>query len=185
MCFPLFFLLQFSDFQNFFFFHAAVSLSPPPHVSCSVSCTTHIKQSTHSFICLFHVQNTCLFSQHPTLHLFRFHPLNSLPVQRRTTRPLLHWIAATHPFSLTNMNNNDEYAVLSKDQQSLLNQRKVDMRLENEKYLRNHSELKLMVSVFMRRLLEEKPENPVLFASQFFTRPGLKKDVLSSITRVD
>jgi hypothetical protein len=45
--------------------------------------------------------------------------------------------------------------------------------------------LKLMVSVFMRRLLEEKPENPVLFASQFFTRPGLKKDVLSSITRVD
>jgi hypothetical protein len=83
------------------------------------------------------------------------------------------------------MNNNDEYAVLSKDQQSLLNQRKVDMRLENEKYLRNHSELKLMVSVFMRRLLEEKPENPVLFASQFFTRPGLKKDVLSSITRVD
>ena len=182
MCFPLFFLLQFSDFQNFF--HAAVSLSPP-HVSCSVSCTTLIKQSTHSFICLFHVQNTCLFSQHPTLHLFRFHPLNSLPVQRRTTRPLLHWIAATHPFSLTNMNNNDEYAVLSKDQQSLLNQRKVDMRLENEKYLRNHSELKLMVSVFMRRLLEEKPENPVLFASQFFTRPGLKKDVLSSITRVD
>ena len=83
------------------------------------------------------------------------------------------------------MDKNDEYAVLSKDQQSLLNQRKVDMRLENEKYLRGHSELKLMVSVFMRRLLEEKPENPVLFASQFFTKPGLKKDVLSSVTRVD
>ena len=33
--------------------------------------------------------------------------------------------------------------------------------------------------------IEEKPENPVLFASQFFTRPGLKKDVLSSITRVE
>ena len=79
----------------------------------------------------------------------------------------------------------DEYAVLSSTQQSLLNQRKVDMRLENEKYLRGHGELKLMVSVFMRRLLEEKPENPVLFAGQFFTRPGLKKDVLSSITRVD
>ena len=80
---------------------------------------------------------------------------------------------------------NDEYAILSQDQQSLLNQRKIDMRLENEKYLRSHSELKLLVSVFMRRLLDEKPENPVLFAGQFFTRPGLKKDVLSSVTRVD
>ena len=89
------------------------------------------------------------------------------------------------PPQLHAMDKNDEYAVLSKDQQSLLNQRKVDMRLENEKYLRGHSELKLMVSVFMRRLLEEKPENPVLFASQFFTKPGLKKDVLSSVTRVD
>ena len=79
----------------------------------------------------------------------------------------------------------DEYAILSQDQQSLLNQRKIDMRLENEKYLRSHSELKLLVSVFMRRLLDEKPENPVLFAGQFFTRPGLKKDVLSSVTRVD
>ena len=69
--------------------------------------------------------------------------------------------------------------------QSLLNQRKVDMRLENEKYLREHSELKLLVSVFMRRLLEEKPTNPVMYASAFFTRPGLKKDVLSSVTRVD
>ena len=43
---------------------------------------------------------------------------------------------------------NDEYAILSQDQQSLLNQRKIDMRLENEKYLRSHSELKLLVSVF-------------------------------------
>jgi hypothetical protein len=34
----------------------------------------------------------------------------------------------------------DEYAVLSSTQQSLLNQRKVDMRLENEKYLRGHGE---------------------------------------------
>ena len=80
---------------------------------------------------------------------------------------------------------NDEYAILSQDQQSLLNQRKVDMRLENEKYLRAHSELKLLVSIFMRRLLEEKPDNPVLYAGQFFTRPDLKNDVLSSVTRVD
>ncbi len=83
------------------------------------------------------------------------------------------------------MNKESEYAILSQDQQNLLNQRKVDMRLENEKYLRAHGELKLLVSVFMRRLLEEKPANPVLFAGQFFTRPGLKKDVLSSVTRVD
>ena len=166
-------------------FHRII-VSCPCKLRCKLQRVVH--HSHQAVNSLFHLSVSR--SKHVFVLSTSHSPLVSIPSPQFSScstpnNTLLHWIAATHPFSLTNMNNNDEYAVLSKDQQSLLNQRKVDMRLENEKYLRNHSELKLMVSVFMRRLLEEKPENPVLFASQFFTRPGLKKDVLSSITRVD
>ena len=54
------------------------------------------------------------------------------------------------------------------------------MRLENEKYLRTHAEVKVLISSFMRELLQEKPDNPVVFASKYFTQPGLRKNVLGS-----
>ena len=74
-----------------------------------------------------------------------------------------------------------EYNILSKQQQEKLHQQKVQMRLNNEKYLRAHPELKALVSFFMRTLLEEKPEKPELFAAEFFTRPDVKPIVLKSI----
>ena len=52
------------------------------------------------------------------------------------------------------------------------------MRLNNEKYLRSHPELKALVALFMRTLLEDKPEKPEIFAAKFFTRPDVKAIVL-------
>ena len=78
-----------------------------------------------------------------------------------------------------------EYAILSQEQQDALNQKKVQMRLENEKYLRKHPELKQLVSCFMRKLLQDRPSNPVLYAGAFFTKPGLKQEVLSESTRIE
>ena len=60
-----------------------------------------------------------------------------------------------------------EYNILSKQQQEKLHQQKVQMRLNNEKYLRSHPELKALVSLFMRTLLEDKPEKPEIFAAEF------------------
>ena len=74
-----------------------------------------------------------------------------------------------------------EYNILSKQQQEKLHQQKVQMRLNNEKYLRSHPELKALVSLFMRTLLEDKPEKPELFAAEFFTRPDIKEIVLKSV----
>ena len=74
-----------------------------------------------------------------------------------------------------------EYNILSKQQQEKLHQQKVQMRLNNEKYLRSHPELKALVSLFMRTLLEDKPEKPEIFAAEFFTRPDVKAIVLKSI----
>jgi hypothetical protein len=73
----------------------------PPHithVSCSVSCTTLIKQSTHSFICLFHVQNTVCSLNIPLSTCFDcFDPLPSILFLFNAERHALfmHWIAAT------------------------------------------------------------------------------------------
>jgi hypothetical protein len=74
-----------------------------------------------------------------------------------------------------------EYNILSKQQQEKLHQQKMQMRLNNEKYLRSHPELKALVSLFMRTLLEDKPEKPELFAAEFFTRPDIKEIVLKSV----
>ena len=75
--------------------------------------------------------------------------------------------------------NGDEYAVLSAEQQKELEQKKVEMRLENERYLRSHPELKKLVSAYMRALLEAKPDSPEEFAGTFFCDPGLRKMILN------
>jgi len=41
-------------------------------------------------------------------------------------------------------------------------------RLANEKYLRDHPELATIISVFLFRILEEKPDNILAYAGQFF-----------------
>ena len=83
--------------------------------------------------------------------------------------------------SLSMAEVDSEYNILSKQQQEKLHQQKMQMRLNNEKYLRSHPELKALVSLFMRTLLEDKPEKPELFAAEFFTRPDIKEIVLKSV----
>jgi hypothetical protein len=48
----------------------------------------------------------------------------------------------------------------------------------NEDYLRIHPEVKLLLNSFYQQLLESKPENPVQFAAEFFTRADLEEHVL-------
>jgi hypothetical protein len=79
------------------------------------------------------------------------------------------------------MADDSEYQILSRDQQAKIHQLKVQQRIQNEQYLRQHPELKALVSLFMRQLLETKPEKPEMFAAEFFTRPDVKPIVLKSI----
>ena len=46
--------------------------------------------------------------------------------------------------------------------------------MENEKYLRDHPELNTIISVFLFRVLEERPENVLSYAGKFFDNPDLK-----------
>lgn len=49
----------------------------------------------------------------------------------------------------------------------------VQLRLSNEKYLRNHPEVKKMTTAFMHKVLAEKPDNVLMFAQAFFTSDDL------------
>jgi hypothetical protein len=40
--------------------------------------------------------------------------------------------------------------------------------MSNELYLRNHPELTTIISVFLFRVLEEKPENVLSYAGKYF-----------------
>ena len=54
----------------------------------------------------------------------------------------------------------------------------IQMRLENEKYLRAHPELKMMMNRFLRDVLEKEPRDVTSFAAAFFTDPALRRKVI-------
>lgn len=57
---------------------------------------------------------------------------------------------------------------MSQAQKDELNKKKVQFRISNELYLRNHKELKTMLTVFLFKVLEDKPDNILTYAGNFF-----------------
>lgn len=49
-----------------------------------------------------------------------------------------------------------------------LEKKKVQFRMANEIYLRKHPELSVMLSIFLFRVLEEKPDDVLAYAGKFF-----------------
>ena len=45
---------------------------------------------------------------------------------------------------------------LTPEQQDALNRTKMEMRIKNEKFIREHTELKHLISIFMAKLLKDK-----------------------------
>mmetsp|Transcript_41606 Transcript_41606/g.75448 ORF Transcript_41606/g.75448 Transcript_41606/m.75448 type:complete len:91 (-) Transcript_41606:165-437(-) len=62
---------------------------------------------------------------------------------------------------------------LTAEQQEKLNETKIQIHMENERYLQAHPEINDMISVFVHQVLEYKPDNILRFAGDFFTRPDL------------
>ena len=54
------------------------------------------------------------------------------------------------------------------------------MRIENEQYFRSHPEIETMISRFVKKVLDERPENILQFAGVFFDRPDLKEFIEGS-----
>jgi hypothetical protein len=86
--------------------------------------------------------------------------------------------------SVTRMQDDvfDRTKVLTEQEQKNLNKEKINRRITNEKYLRAHPELKLMISRAVEQALLERPDqcNIPSFLQNFFTQPNLKEVVLGN-----
>ncbi len=58
---------------------------------------------------------------------------------------------------------------------------KLELRIENEKYFRQHPELAAMVQLFIYKVLDDRPENILAYAGSFFDRAELHEVVQKSI----
>jgi len=58
-----------------------------------------------------------------------------------------------------------------------------DLKVQNEVYLRHHPELHVIIQTFLKILFEEKPENPISFAGQFFDNPNFRSIIQEEIKK--
>ena len=57
----------------------------------------------------------------------------------------------------------------------------LELRIENEKYFRAHPELQSMIQLFFYKVLDDRPDNILAYAGQFFDRAELHEVVKKSI----
>ncbi|XP_008285958.1 RIIa domain-containing protein 1 [Stegastes partitus] len=62
-----------------------------------------------------------------------------------------------------------DVGVLSTEQQEKLRQFKIKTRIDNEKYLRSHPEVELLIGDFLRDVLLKRPVDVREFAADHFT----------------
>ncbi|XP_060676781.1 RIIa domain-containing protein 1-like [Hemiscyllium ocellatum] len=70
-----------------------------------------------------------------------------------------------------------DLGALNDDQQQRLYQFKINTRIANEYYLRNHPEVELLLGEFMRSVLLERPDNIREFASTYYTDARLPEKI--------
>ncbi|XP_054477367.1 RIIa domain-containing protein 1 [Anoplopoma fimbria] len=66
-----------------------------------------------------------------------------------------------------------DVGVLSADQQEKLRQFKMKTRIDNEKYLRSHPEVEVLIGDFLRDMLLKRPADIREFAADHFFNPNL------------
>lgn len=66
---------------------------------------------------------------------------------------------------------------LDQDQRGKLRQLKVDVQKLDEKYIRDHPELDVIIYEFIREVLHRRPDNFNSFAADWFSNPKLKAHI--------
>ncbi|XP_053447547.1 RIIa domain-containing protein 1 [Nycticebus coucang] len=66
---------------------------------------------------------------------------------------------------------------LSPAQLEQLRDFKIQTRIANEKYLRTHKEVELLISGFFREMFLKRPDNIPEFAADYFTDPRLPSKI--------
>ncbi|KAM3825198.1 RIIa domain-containing protein 1 [Vipera latastei] len=72
---------------------------------------------------------------------------------------------------------NLDVGALHPTQLSQLMTYKINTKINNEQYLRTHTEIEVLLSGFLRDVLMKRPENIREFAADYFTNPELPKKI--------
>ncbi len=57
----------------------------------------------------------------------------------------------------------------------------LELRIENERYFRQHPEISSLLGLFVRKILDDRPENILEYAGTFFDRAELRDVVEAAI----
>ena len=76
-------------------------------------------------------------------------------------------------------NNHDLIGVqgILKAQKTEIDKKKLELRMENERYIRSHHELNYILQLFVAKILDDRPENILEYAGTFFDSAGLRDQV--------
>ena len=76
-------------------------------------------------------------------------------------------------------NNHDLIGVegILKAQKNEIEKKKLELRMENERYLRQHKEINYIIELFVSKILDDRPENILEYAGTFFDSAGLREQV--------
>ena len=76
-------------------------------------------------------------------------------------------------------NNHDLIGIngILKAQKNEIEKKKLELRMENERYLRQHREINFIVELFVSKILDDRPENILEYAGTFFDSAGLREQV--------
>ncbi|XP_036916258.1 RIIa domain-containing protein 1 [Sturnira hondurensis] len=72
---------------------------------------------------------------------------------------------------------------LSPAQLEQLRDFKIQTRIANEKYLRTHKEVELLLSGFFREMFLKRPDNIREFAAEYFTDPRLPNKIYMQLIK--
>ena len=73
-------------------------------------------------------------------------------------------------------NNHDLIGVqgILKAQRDEIEKKKLELRIDNEKYFRAHPEVNGLLQLFMSKILDDRPENVLEYAGTFFDSASLR-----------
>ncbi|XP_067304929.1 uncharacterized protein [Pseudorasbora parva] len=111
----------------------------------------------HTTECVAHVNIGCLLEKRSTQE-DRQTPQHSVMADRNALEKL-------------------DFGALSPEQQEKLHQFKIKTRIDNERYLRSHPDVELLLSDFLRSVFLKRPTDIREFAADHFSDPGLSKKI--------
>ena len=84
-------------------------------------------------------------------------------------------------------NNHDLIGIqgILRAQKNEIEKKKLELRMENERYFRQHPEINSLLQLFVQRILDDRPENILEYAGTFFDSASLNELVSKSQKKED